>query len=328
MDDIQHLDDIHLTPDSERKSPDSDHGFIPLDVKSCDPSIDSGKIGSFKYTTTGVNRLVIPSSVELEDRERQLAVKEREIAEKARELEQRFGYTVTDGDGFDHGRSGRATTRTPKSANWPHPTWCPWVRHHIEEDIELHHQPLLRIAYLLWRLVAIGFLCNITTVITAAFHANYYGSPAAASNAVFTAVLFGGAAIPLSFAFWYLNLYKLCVHYTSTRHMVLVMALAVHGIVSVVMVLGMPWYPCAGVFFAIINFGTGHLVVAAMAVLNTAIWTLVVALSTLTFRGVRVQFTANGQSVMTLEEVQDGVRRSARREIGNVLHEVVWGADL
>jgi len=336
--DVTNLDVIELTPDAKEPSPQSNHGFISLGKSSNSDRIDSSKIGSFKYTTTGINRLVIPSSLDFEERERRLALREKEITEKARELEQRFGYIVPDptstsgnlesvnGNGNGH-RDGHRdpTKRTPDAANWPHSTCCPWIRHNIERDIEEHFQPMVRLTFFCWKLVAVGFVLNISTIFVAAFHANYYGSPQAASNALFSALIFGLAAIPLSFIMWYMNLYRLCCRYSSARWISFVLSFGLHGIVSVFMVLGMPWYPCAGVFFAAINFGTGHHLEAIMAVINIIVWFIVVVVSTVIMRRARCCFSTIGQSV---EEAQDGIRRDVRRGFGNAVRSVVMGDDL
>jgi len=335
---LSDLDVINLTPDATAQDSESNHGFMSLDKSANSDHLDSSKIGSFKYTTTGINRLIIPHSVDLKERERRLALREKEIAEKARELQQRFGYTIPglipgdseslNGDNHQKGyRDGNPnpTRRTSDAANWPHPTWCPWIRHHIEEDIELHFQPLVRLTYVCWKLVVLGFVINIITIITAAFHANYYGSPQAASNALFSAVVCGGAAIPLSFVMWYMNLYRLCGQYSSTRWISFVLSFGLHGMVSVVMVLGMPWYPCAGVFFAVINIGTGHHLEAIMALLNTIVWINVVVLSTVIIRRARCTFSTMGQS---MEEAQHDIRRDVRRGFGNALRSVVMGDEL
>ncbi len=258
-----------------------------------------GKIGTYTVSDRGAS---------IEERERQIRAKELELEQRERDVQNRSAIGGT-----------AVSMENEKSPNWPHPRFG-YVHHDIEGEILEQNQRLVRIGYLCWRLMATGYAFNFVAIAVAAFHGHYYDSGNATANAVFTAMVYGGFAIPCSFLIWYWNLYKLCrkTQFSTRRWMLFQISFTAHIVFSVLILMGAPWsFPSAGILFVITNWFNGQMLSAAMGFVNVLIWAAVVMLSLAVLR------VAKTYRNRTDESVQIAEKNDVRAEIRNAVAAMV-----
>lgn len=214
------------------------------------------------------------STKDLDRREKELDKREKAIAAREAKLTNSRGAS----QGTDISRK-----------NWPR---CrPLVRHSISEDVPPGRQRLVRLGYLAWLLMFVGFCWNWLVVLIM-----FCDTHKKLSDWLF-ASLICGFGLPLSFLLWYFNLYKGAIRDTSFRWWWYFLWAALQPILCGWIAIAPPvvgnW--CAGGFTMINQFRDGHgagYTFGIFCVINLVIWALAgfmgvtaTSLAMKTFRG-------------------------------------------
>ena len=293
------LNEVSLDHDSQNEKQDSDAGFVSLG-ENCKSLVNDprGKIGC---STTLSGSFADPHA-SLEERERQLRAKELELQNRERQIKS------------ESGNGNMIPMQKEKELNWPHPKFA-YFHHDIEGEILEMNQSLVRIAYLGWKLMAFGYLFNFVTISVAAFHGHYYESGYAMSNAVFSALMYGGFATATSFLLWYYGgIYKLCrkSRCSAKRWMLFKVAFICHIVFSVLILMGAPWsFPSAGILFVMTTWFSGQTLSAVLGSINVLIWAAVVLNSLVVLRvATKFRDRTDDELVVETSDIKDEIRNA------------------
>ncbi|TPX42044.1 hypothetical protein SeMB42_g05297 [Synchytrium endobioticum] len=163
----------------------------------------------------------------LQDRERALDAREKAIAEREKKV-------------------GDASFQSP---NWPR--FRPLVYHDIPKDIPAAGQPLMKQAFALWHLGAVSYIMNFI----AAFSLIVTKADGAGSTFGLALVIMV-VGIPVSFVFWYRNLYNGVKRDRSINFFFYFINLACHLGAAVFLAIGIPATGGAGLMYALSQFGS------------------------------------------------------------------------
>ena len=202
----------------------------------------------------------------------------------------------------------RPTKRIPneQAADWPHPKYCPLVRHNIKTDIPRRCRSLVRISYYVWQLTSFGLLWDLLSILTASLDAETHGWPTMTINVMCASIMFVAAVIPLSFLLCHMSLYRLCrLQSHPRRHLCLFASMfSIQMIFALRMIVGWPWNPItpcpSGFFFvkSMVTSGQGINLVFAMAAINTTIWMTVFLVGFVIIHGVYGKIATTGITEM------------------------------
>ena len=150
---------------------------------------------------------------------------------------------------------------------------------------------LLLKANITYKLTILGLILNVTTIGIAGFYDDYYNTISDKSHALFTSIIWLILGIPFGYMTWYKHLNNLVLNHKLSSWYMYNFSFIIHLLFSCIMLTGIPWYPCGGVFFCITTFFGRLHISFILSFINTVIWTGIFAYSTYIYNSAKILFT-------------------------------------